>query len=147
MGDVGMNTLYMETTKKEPEQTSAEIEALLMKYGLVRFMKDYKDGEVIGCIFVLELDDKEASIKLPVRWEPLWNMAQNGETRYIKDVLQAKRVAWRQVLRWIEAQLALVDLEMVDIIEVFLPYMMVSKLDTLYTRLRDNGMKLIEKEV
>ena len=131
------DTLYMETTKKEPEQTSAEIESLLMKHGLVRFMKDYKDGE-------LELDHKEVPIKLPVRWRPLWLMAQNGETRYIRDEQQAKRVAWRQVLRWIEAQLALVDLEMVDIVEVFLPYMMINESQTLYERMCNNGMKLLE---
>ena len=139
-----INTIYMETTKKDPEQTSAEIEALLMKRGLIRYMKDYADGEVTGCIFTLDLEGKEVPIKLPVRWMPLWNMAPRGETRYIKDVTQAKRVAWRQILRWIEAQLALVDLEMADMVEVFLPYMMVGKKDTLYTRLRDNGMKLLE---
>lgn len=140
-----MKTLYMETTKKSPEETSAEIENKLSHYRLSKYMKDYKDGEVTGCIFSLELRGKHVPIRLPVRWEPLLEMANRGETKYIRagDKSQAKRVAWRQVLRWIESQLALVDLEMVEIAEVFLPYMMVNNKKTLYQHLVENDMKLI----
>jgi len=136
----------METTKKEPEETSAEIEVKLRKYGLARYMKDYSDGEVIGCIFAIKIRGKEVPIRLPIRWEPLLDMADRGETKYIRpgDKEQARRVAWRQVLRWIEAQLALVDLEMAEMAEVFLPYMMINKKRTLYQHLVANDMKLIE---
>lgn len=139
-----MKTLYMETTKKYPEETSAEIEVLLSSYGLLSYNKLYEGGEVVGCYFVLGIREKEVPIKLPVRWEPLWAMAQRGETRYIKDKKQAQRVAWRQVLRWIESQLALVELEMVEIAEVFLPYMVVSKTTTLYDHMVAHGMQITE---
>ena len=66
-----MKTLYMETTKKEPEETSAEIERLLKEYNLVKYLKDYQDGEVVGCIFSIQMNGKEIPIKLPIRWEPL----------------------------------------------------------------------------
>lgn len=141
-----IKTLYMETTKKEPEDTSAEIEVKLRKYNLSRYMKDYSGGEVVGCIFTIAVKGKDVPIKLPIRWEPLLEMANRGETKYIKpgDKDQAKRVAWRQILRWIESQLALVDLEMVEMAEVFLPYMMIDKKRTLYQHLVENGMRLIE---
>ena len=135
-------TIYMETTKKEPEQTSAEIEMLLQKYGMVRYMKEYQDGAVSGCVFFLETEGHEVPIRLPVRWEPLYAMAQRGETRYIRDQGQARRVAWRQILRWIEAQLALIDLGMVELPEVFLPYMMADKNRTFYQMMVANGMTL-----
>jgi len=143
-----MKTLYMETTRKEPEETSAEIEKKLSHYWLSKYMKDYKDGEVVGCVFSIELKGKHVPIRLPVRWEPLLEMANRGETKYIKsgDKQQAKRVAWRQILRWIESQLALVDLEMVELAEVFLPYMMVNSKKTLYQHLVENDMKLIGDE-
>jgi hypothetical protein len=134
----------METTKKEPEETSAEIAKLLKNYNLSRFMNDYEDGEISGCIFTIEIMGKDVPIKLPIRWASLWNMAQHGETRYIKDEQQARRVAWRQALRWIESQLAMVDIEMVDMAEIFLPYMMVDKSRTLYQHMLENDMKLIE---
>ena len=139
-----METLYMETTKKSPEQTSAEIESLLIKYGLSRFMKEYKNGEVVGCIFSIRLDDKDVPINLPVNWRPLLQLANEGRTKYIKDELQAQRVAWRQVLRWIEAQLALVDIGMVEMQEVFLPYVMVNKNQTMYQMIKEKGFQLIE---
>jgi hypothetical protein len=31
-------------------------------------------------------------------------------------------VAWRQILRWVQAQMALVETKMVKVEEVFLPY-------------------------
>jgi len=139
-----MKTLYMETTKKEPEETSAEIQCKLKSYGLTRFMFDYENGDISGCVFSLKIKNKEVPIKLPIRWRPLWEMAQAGETKYIKTEEQAKRVAWRQILKWIESQLAIVDIDMVDIGEVFLPYMLISKSKTLYQHLIDNDMKLIE---
>lgn len=139
-----LKTLYMETTKKEPEETSSEIIKALKSYGLKRFMFDYDEGEIVGCIFTLSFEDgKEVPIRLPIRWEPLWEKAERGETKYIKDEDQAKRVAWRQVLRWIESQLALIEIGMVDIAEVFLPYMMVDKKRTLYQYMVANNMKLI----
>jgi hypothetical protein len=143
-----IKTLYMETTKKEPEETSSEIEVKLKNYELTKYMKDYQNGEVVGCIFSIRIGEKEVPIKLPIRWEPLLEKANRGETRYIKpgDKDQARRVAWRQVLRWIESQLALVDLEMVEIAEVFLAYMMVDKKRTLYQHLIANDMKLIESD-
>ena len=139
-----MKTLYMETTKKEPEETSAEIAKLLKNYGLTKFMHDYHDGEIVGCIFSIQVKNKEIPIKLPVRWEPLWIIAQRGETKYAKDENQCRRIAWRQSLRWIESQLAFIDSGSVEMTEIFLPYMMINKNKTLYQHLVENDMQLIE---
>ena len=141
-----MKTLYMETTKKSPEETSSEIQEKLKSYGLTKFMFDYSNGDITGCIFFLKIKKKDVPIKLPIRWLPLWKMSQNGETKYIRTEKQAKRVAWRQVLKWIESQLSMIDIDMVEIGEVFLPYMLISKNKTLYQHLVDNDMKLIENK-
>jgi len=61
-----MKTLFMETTKKEPEETSSEIEVKLKSYDLTKYMKDYQNGEVVGCIFSIRIRDKEVPIKLPI---------------------------------------------------------------------------------
>ena len=145
MGEI--KTLYMETTKKEPEETSGEIVKVLKDYGLTRFMFDYEEGDIVGCIFTLSFKDgKEVPIRLPIKWQPLWEKAERGETKYIKDEDQAKRVAWRQVLRWVESQLAFIDTGMVNVAEVFLPYMMVDKKRTFYQYMVANNMKLIEEK-
>ena len=41
-----------------------------------------------------------------------------------KDREQAERIAWRQMFWWLKAQLALVDMGMVESAEVLMPYML-----------------------
>ena len=38
------------------------------------------------------------------------------------DRAQAERTAWRQVLRWVEAQMAMIEAGMTQTHEVFMPY-------------------------
>jgi len=134
-------TLYMETTKKEPEETMAEIQKILRRYNLKKFMADYDNGQISGCIFSVEIDDRQIPFKMPVKWEPLLRLAKEGKTRYIRDAHQARRVAWRQVLRWIEAQLALVDTRMADFHEVFLPYIVNKEGMTVFQKFTENNFR------
>jgi hypothetical protein len=122
----------------------AEIKKLLKRYNLVRFHESYDDGELSGCIFTVRLDGIEVPFNLPINWYPLWEMAKRGETNYIKTVEQAQRVAWRQILRWVESQFALIDIGMAEFQEVFLPYVMIDKERTLYDQLRESNFKLLE---
>ena len=60
------------------------------------------------------------------------------------DEIQAKRVAWRQLLRWVEVQLAFTRTNMVKVEEVFLPYVQVN-IDgqTLFEKLENTNFKMI----
>lgn len=133
-------TLYMETTAKSPEQTIAEIQIALKQFCITAVQINYGDsGEVEGMAFMLPTEDgRSLPIKVPANWRPLWKMAQDGLTKYIKDEAQARKVAWRQIYRWIQAQLALLNLKMVNIDEVFLPYIWNGK-ETIYEKLVSDG--------
>lgn len=120
-----MKTLYMETTQKDPSETAGEIQKFLKDYGLSRFMLNYKNGDIAGVVFAIDINGKEIPYKMPCNHLPLWKMAQARETKYIKTEDQARRVAWRQVLKWIQAQMALIETGIVKLEEVFLPYMIV----------------------
>ena len=48
---------------------------------------------------------------------------------------QAERVAWRILKDWIEAQMALLDIEMVRFEEIFLPYIETNTGKTVFERL------------
>lgn len=50
---------------------------------------------------------------------------------------QAERVAWRVALAWLEAQLALVKVQMATIDQVMLPYLHVGPDKTLYAAYQD----------
>ncbi len=45
------------------------------------------------------------------------------------DRAQAERTAWRQVLRWVEAQMAMIDAGMTQTQEVFMPYAVIPGTD------------------
>ncbi len=48
-------------------------------------------------------------------------------------------MAWRICKDWIEAQLAIVEAEMADMVEVFLPYAQTESGETVYEQLRGRG--------
>lgn len=135
-------TLHMETTTIAPEKTIAEIQKELRKYGLRRFNTVYTmTGEVEAVYFSILIENAELPYRLPVRYKALLELARRGETKYIKpgDVDHAKRVAWRIAYRWVQAQLAFVKTEMVTIPEIFLPYLVDDKNQTLFEKFSDTN--------
>lgn len=55
----------------------------------------------------------------------------------------AIRVAWRICKDWVEAQLAIVDAEMAEMVEVFLPYAQTDSGETLFEHSQNKGFKLL----
>ena len=62
--------------------------------------------------------------------------------KQIKDTWQqAERVAWRILKDWVEAQMALLDIEMVRFEEIFLPYIEVQG-QTVFEKLEEKQFLL-----
>lgn len=59
---------------------------------------------------------------------------------------QPTRVAWRIIKDWVDAQLAIIETEMVTIEQVFLPYMQVKDGKTLYEVMVNNKFLLTQGE-
>ena len=78
-------------------------------------------------------------------------MAKKAQVRYssipedIKASIyaQAERTAWRNIHWWLKVQLTMIALRMVEVSEVFLPYMLVAEQETLYQRLVSGGFKAL----
>lgn len=142
-------TLFMETTKIESSNTVAQIQALLGASGCTGVMTTYLNKEVVGISFQVSIKEKNIAFNLPCRWKPIYNKlflrikkARLGKLEDLEN--QAKRVAWRQLLRWIEAQLALVDTEMVKVEEVFMPYIQIDiNGKTLFEKINESGFKAL----
>ena len=142
-----MKTLFMETTQIESSQTVGEIQRVLGKYGASAVLTEYNNGEVIAVSFRVKFNNQDIPFRLPCRWEAILKKLESRRKRrpYKRSIeAQARRVAWRQILRWIEAQLALVDTEMVQIQEVFMPYLQMNTGQTLYEKLEETKFKMIE---
>jgi hypothetical protein len=91
----------------------------------------------------MEIEGREVPFRLPIRAEAVLTILRERRKRGVRKgtVLedQAERVAWRQVLRWVEAQLALVETGMVEAREVFLPYLQVGAGRTLFQEIESRG--------
>jgi len=140
----------METTKIEPEQTVGEVQRLLGRYGAKAILMHYDRGEITALCFQINISGKDIPFRLPCRPEAIYEVLLKRRKKYHKDtkekdISQAKRVAWRQILRWVEAQLALVETDMVKIQEVFMSYIQVNvEGKTLYQKLEESKFKMIE---
>ena len=144
-----MPKLFMETTKIAATKTAGEISELLRMAGAQKIVQDYdKEGKLIALQFGLMTPQGLAGFKLPIRVEPVFVHLQKSVTarnrwKKAQDHLeQAERVAWRQILRWVQAQLALIETGMVDVGEVFLPYLMASANQTVYQLYAETGRLL-----
>ena len=143
-----MKTLFMETTRIEPSQTVGEIQKLLGEYGASAIRTDYEGGEVISVSFTIRLNGDYIPFKLPCRWEAVKSIFDSrrkrkyGRGRPAGDLTaQAKRVAWRQILRWVEAQLALTETKMAKLHEVFMPYLLMDKGQTIFEKMESQNWK------
>ncbi len=140
-------SLYMETTQVSAEKTAAEITNALVKAGARQISTDYGDsGRPIGLRFVLLIENFPVVFALPVRIDPVFKHI-NGRRNYpsshaANDRAQAERVAWRQLLRWVQAQLAMIETGMVQPQEVFLPYLLhAGSGQTLFEFFKGEGLK------
>jgi len=112
-------------------RTIAEIEKMLTKYGATHIMKEYNGDIPVMLIFAITTEHGRMGIRLPIRPERvlavfkkqvsarlLPNKYWDGEWA----IAQSHRVAWRVVKDWLDAQLAILSIEMVKLEEIFLPY-------------------------
>lgn len=123
-------------TKIAVTKTVGEIEDLVVKrMKASSFFKEYwKDGRIKSVVFVIPTDKGTLAFKLPARVEQVEKIIGNKE--------QAERTAWRNIKDWVDAQLALIETEQVEVTEVFLPYLTDSAGRTMYEKLEKGGFQL-----
>jgi hypothetical protein len=109
--------IYMGTTQVKPEKTASEVMEVLRRSGAKQIAMDFGlGGKIVGMRFVMPLDDKEVCFQLPVRMETLKKLMKG------KQIDQVERTAWRQLLRWVQAQLAMIEVGGVKAAEVYAPF-------------------------
>lgn len=142
---------YIATTV-DVQKTLSEIEAILQVHGVSAIAKEYESGRIRSLAFKHD----GVPFQLPARVENLYQylLKTRQETpRYRYSVLtqeqrakifaQAERCAWRNVMACVKAQLALVEIGMVTVTEVFLPYMLTDGQETLYQQMVARGLRAL----
>lgn len=135
------------TTTVSAFRTSSEIEEILVKHKAKSIMKNYEGESITGLSFLIDTGMQQIPIRLPVKVDEclkvLKKEKRENPKKQIKDTREhAERVAWRILKDWVEAQMALLDIEMVRLEEIFLPYIQTNNGQTVYERLEERQFLL-----
>jgi hypothetical protein len=122
-------TLFMETTEVPAERTASEISAVLIQAGATQIATEYSEGKITGLRWTMRACGRDLLFAMPARVDPVYKILKKRRSssflsnqEEINLRAKADRVAWRQLLRWTQAQLAMIECGMTEASEVFLPY-------------------------
>lgn len=135
------------TTQIEAEKTAVEIQLKLVKAKARAVTSEYDDnGKIWAMSFGLETPHGFLRFRIPANSKGVFNALVRDRklARKYKNPDQARRVAWRILKDWIEAQIAIVESEHSVLEEVFLPYAMDKRGKTLFEYFcNDDGFKML----
>src|SRR3989442_1648019 len=117
---------------KPIDKIFSELQQTLGTHGAKHLSFEYgDDGRVHGVTFTIKVNDHFIPVKLPARVEKAqavlkkqWEVGVISHKRGKENTYgyeQAYRVAWRNILDWVQAKMALLEIGMAKMEEVFLP--------------------------
>ena len=133
------------TTTIDARKTASEISQMLAEHGAKAVMMDYDDdGEVSALSFKIGVNGNDVGFRLPVDDDAVLRILENDNDvdDYKATESQAKRVAWRIIKDWVDSQLALLETQMVEMEEIFLPYAVGETGKTLYDSMQERNFQL-----
>lgn len=127
------------TTKVDVYTTLGEIQSQLVRHGARKIVQDFdSEGRALSLSFLIDTPLGSRAVRLPANTEAV--MAVLTRQKVKCDQAQAERVAWRIIKDWVEAQMAILESGMVEMDEVFLPYLLDSGGQTLFQAYRANAL-------
>jgi len=126
------------TTSVPVSRTIAQIQARLVEHGARAVIMEYDDrGRIKALAFNVVMPNRDLPIRLPIDTAATLKVLQrqyaNREIpgKYANED-HAYRVAWRIIKDWVEAQMSLLETEMVKMEEIFLGYVITPGGQTIY---------------
>lgn len=104
------------------------IEAMLVAHKATEILKIYSpEGKVDAICFIVRVGEVEMPFRLPAQVAAVQRTLRANMRRARPETLrklgeQAERTAWKILADWIDAQMAMIELSQVELMEVFLPY-------------------------
>lgn len=128
------------TTAIDVYRSIGEIQGALASHGVSKIMVDYDDGTPVGIAFAIQTERGMAGFKLPANVTGVRAAFDRQKVRAANG--QAERTAWRNVRDWVMAQMALIEAGMVQLDEVFLPYLVDNSGVTLFEAYQSGRLAL-----
>jgi len=134
------------TTKVPANRSVQEIQDMLQKHGATGVLMEYEKGtgRIASLAFKIDLNGQSVGFRLPLKWREAEKVLQEqGVKRAFRDEDYVYRVSWRIMRDWVDIQMAIIELEMVKIEQVFLPYAIAKNGKTFYENVLDNPQLLL----
>ena len=134
------------TTQVNPIKTIGEITQLLVERNANKIVVDYEGGIPIALTFQLIHKEQPLLFALPANIDGVYKcLVRQKVPKKHSTKEQAARTAWRIIKVWVEAQVAIIDSEIVTPAQVFLPYAVTKSGKTLYDEIDQTGILLINQ--
>lgn len=135
------------TSQTTVNQSITKIQQYLVKAKAQRIMYEYDTyGNPEAIIFEVMTPNGIVPIKLPSRVDNVAKVMYKNSINKLteKELNQVQRTAWANIRDWVDAQIALLETEMVKVEEVFLPYRVHESGKTYFEIIEDRGLALPE---
>jgi hypothetical protein len=138
------------TSEVSINKSIQKIESQLMDHGAKEILKIIDNGKVIGIAFIVDVNGKEIPFRLPARVERVEKKLQKEIRRPMKGTMeriaeQAGRTAWKILSDWVDIQMAIIDLDQVELAEIFLSFAYDhSTKQTFFEKTKMSGFNLLE---
>lgn len=138
------------TTTIDPQTTAAECLAILAKHGANHVAISFNGNrEPDGLSFAIETPWGPRHFALPVNASGTQKALDKAYQKRLVErrhttAEHARRVSWRVLKVWLEAQLSLIEAGLADLAEIMLPWMRVDEERTLYAAYQDDQRKALE---
>lgn len=133
------------TTAISCDKTIGEIQKCLASHGASKIIVDYQEGMPSSVTFCLNIGERIVGYVLPANYSGVLKAMKRDKkvpgSKCTEE--QAQRVAWRIVKTWVEAQMAIVESDLADMAEVFLPYAVTKTGETMYNYIKKDTQLLL----
>jgi hypothetical protein len=123
---------------------------MLAAHGARTIITDYDyRGQIVGISFEVIRGGRVLPFRVPVKPESVLKVLEREKQRNYRmrrtfTREQAVMIAWRIAKDWVEAQMALLETEMVEMEQIFLPYLVLQNGKTLYEGFKESQFQLPE---
>lgn len=131
------------TTKVSAAKTVLEFQQILVNGGVRQIQVEYYDKGQPGSLrFSIPYGSHQLHFELPARWRGVQAALRKQRVKPAwQTEAHARRVAWRIVKDWVEAQVAVIQSGQAELAEVFLPYMLAEG-RTVYQEFKERNLLL-----
>ena len=117
--------LLSETTEVPAEASATEIMRELVSAGALEVTTHYRDGRIHGLHWRMPVHGTQAHFVMPARESGVYQVLASRYKTFVSEERkrelweQAHRIAWRHLLKWVQAQIAIVRTGVLEPGELF----------------------------